>query len=301
MKTEEYILLKNTNIDLEKVELPILSKHEVSKIEELIEFTRHFQEIDQLYHIFKVNLKNILHYRLNIDDTIVRLINNDSQEDDVIIINALVINYISSAKSFVESIECFIKDKLNQGTLDEFKNNCSSKIYDERFSYRLLIRLRDYAQHGHLPVYMSYDKKCSFDLDQILYTPHFSHNKKLKEEIISIREKILEQYQDNPRIMFTRTIAEFNICIIEIYIYFIDTIIEKMKQIVDDFRLLIKERPEIIYTSKDELNGFILYDMKDGSIQGMNPKEEPLEMINKIKLTIERELIKEKEEFNKCF
>lgn len=123
----------------------------------------------------------------------------------------------------------------------------------------------------------------------------------MKEETISIREKILEQYQDNPRIMFTRTIAEFNICIVEIYIYFIDTIIEKMKQIVDNFRLLIKEREKNIYTSKDELNGFILYDIKDGYIQGMNLKEESLEMINKIKLTIERELIKEKEEFNKCF
>lgn len=67
-----------------------------------------------------------------------------------------------------------------------------------------------------------------------------------------------------------------------------------MKQIVDNFRLLIKERPEIIYNSKDELNGFILYDIKDGYIQGMNPKEEPLEMINKIKLTIERELIKKR-------
>lgn len=48
MNTEEYILIKNTDIDVEKIELPYFSKEEINTIEGYIEFTRHIQEIDQL-------------------------------------------------------------------------------------------------------------------------------------------------------------------------------------------------------------------------------------------------------------
>ena len=80
-----------------------------------------------------------------------------------------------------------ILQKLGEETYNKVKNECLSKIYDKKFSYRLLIRLRDFSRHGHLPVYISEDNKCSFDLDQILYTPHFNLNKKIKEEMQRIR------------------------------------------------------------------------------------------------------------------
>ena len=45
----------------------------------------------------------------------------------------------------LESIENFIENKLRGNELNEFKSKCLSKIYDEKFSCRLLIRLRDYT------------------------------------------------------------------------------------------------------------------------------------------------------------
>ena len=160
MSTEEYFLIKNINVNMEKIKIPKYSKDEIDIIEKFIEFTRHLQEIDKLFYVFQMNLQDILlHYELYYDDRIIRKIDIENEEKDIIIINALVINYISSAKTFTESIEIFLTQNLGKEELNKFKNNCLSKIYDKKFSYRLLIRLRDYAQHGHLPVHMSADKR----------------------------------------------------------------------------------------------------------------------------------------------
>ena len=302
MNTEEYILIENTDINMERIKVPKFSDEELYTIQQFIEFTRHIQEIDQLFHIFKINLREILlNYELNCDDTIVRKIDLSYDEEDMIIINTLVINYISSAKTFVESIETFINKNMAEEDVKKFKVDCLSKIYDEKFSYRLLIRLRDYAQHGHLPVYMSYNKKCSFDLDQILFTPNFSHNKKIQNEMIELRQKIYNEFGDNPRIMFTMSIAEFQLCILKIYIYFIDLIKEKLVDLVNKMDTLIKERPDVIYKSEDSLNGFIVYSIENKFVQCLNPKEKPLKMIDKIKSDVENEFQNAKKEFEKLF
>lgn len=302
MNTEEYILIKNTDINMERIKVPKFSGEELCIIQQFIEFTRHIQEIDQLFHIFKVNLSELLlNYELNCNDTIVRKIDLSYEEEDMIIINALVINYISSAKTFVESIETFINKNMAEEDVNKFKIDCLSRIYDEKFSYRLLIRLRDYAQHGHLPVYMSYDKKCSFDLDQILFTPNFSHNKKIQDEIIKLRQKIYNEFENNPRIMFTMSIAEFQLCILKIYIYFIDLIKEDLVGLVNKMDTLIKERPDVIYKSKDSLNGFIIYSIENKFVQCLDPKEKPLRMIEQIKYDVKNEFHNTKEKFEKIF
>lgn len=297
MNTEEYILLDNTNIDIEKIEIPNFSDDDMNLIESFLEYTRHIQEIDQLFRIFRINLQNILlHYVLNNDDTIIRKIDLCNKEEDIIIINALVINYISSAKTFTESIENFLFKKLGENELNNFKANCLSKFYDEKFSYRLLIRLRDYAQHGHLPIYMSKDKKCSFDLDQILHTPHFNHNKKMQDEMINLKQKIYTEFRDYPRIMFTMSIAEFRLSILEIYISFINTIKGHLVNLVNKLDNLINEKPNIIYRSDDDLNGLILYSIENKNIHCFDPKEKPLRMINNIKIDVENELKEAKNE-----
>lgn len=300
MSTEEYFLSKNINVNIEKIRVPKFSKDEIEVIEKFIEFTRHLQEIDELFHVFKINLHDILfHYELYNDDRIIRKIDIENEEKDIIIINALVINYISSAKTFTESIETFLVENLGEEEHNKFKNDCLSKIYDEKFSYRLLIRLRDYAQHGHLPVYMSEDKRCSFDIQQILNTPHFQTNRKLKNEMIELSEEIRNKFEDNPRIAFTRALAEFQLSILEIYNFFIKFIKEGLSNLKTELDNLIKKRPDIINVSTDVFNGFIFYKIENGYIHCFNPKDNPIEMINNIKNQLENLLKKEKEEYQK--
>ena len=301
MRSEKYILKNDIDINIEEINIPEFEDEEIELIEEYIEFTRHIQEIDQLFHVFKVNLNHLLiHYDLINNDTIIKKDNFANDEDDEIVINALVINYVSAGRTFVESIEVFLKERLGIEKYKEFKMKCLSKKYDEKFSYRFLYNLRNFSQHGHLPVYIEYNK-CCFDLDQILFTPHFEHNKKLKNEMESIRKSIEKEFGDNPRIIFTQTIAEFQIVILEIYNDFIDFIINKLlfyKQSIDD---LIKRRPDIIYNSNDAFNGFIMYGVKNDSLHCFNPRENPNEMIEVIKQKLLDEYKNSKNEFEQTF
>lgn len=300
MSTEEYFYSKNINIDMGKIRVPKFSKEEIEVIEKFIEFTRHLQEIDELFHIFQINLHDILlHYELYNDDRIIRKIDIKNEEKDIIIINALTINYISAAKTFTDSIEAFLTVNFGEEQFNNFKKDCLSKIYDEKFSYRLLIRLRDYAQHGHLPVYMSSDKRCSFDLQQILNTPHFHTNSKLKNEMIELSEEIHNKFGDNPRIAFTRSLSEFQLSVLEIYKSFIKFIKEGLRNLKIELDNLIKKRPDIINISNDVFNGFIFYKNENGFIHCFNPKDNPIKMINNIKNQLEKLSKKEEAEYQK--
>ena len=302
MHAEEYILAKDTEFNINKIEIPVFKKEELELIEGYVEFTRHFQEINQLFHIFKVNLEIMLaNYSLKVNDVITRKKDFLFEENDGIVINALVINYISSAITFVESIETFIKYLLGEDNLEEFKEKTLSKIYDEKFSYRLLKHLRNYSQHGHLPVSIDINNRCYFELEHILNTPHFTHNKKLKDEMESIKKAVLEEFDDNARIMFTRTLAEYEILILEVYKDFIEFIFDKLSFYKKEIDLLIIENPKIIYNSKDELNGFVIYKIEDNNVHCFDPKDNPQEMIKQIKQEVLEGLNIKKEQFKKIF
>lgn len=302
MNTEDYFLIKDTNINPESIKIPKLNEKEIDLIQEYIEFARHIQEIDQLFHIYKVNLDNLfINYEFINNDSFYKKNSKFKEKDDRIVINTLVINYISSAKTLIESINNFIRKKLGDEKYNMYKINCLSKIYDERFSYRLLIHLRDFAQHGHLPIHISLDNKCSFDLDHILNTPHFKHNEKLESEMKSISSRIIKDFGDNPRIMFTRSIAEFEISVLEIYNYFIIEAILELQKLRKKFDDLINRRPDIIYKSEDALDGFILYTIIDGNVHCVDPRQNPIEMVENIRDDIKIELESLKKEFKEVF
>ena len=160
------------------------------------------------------------------------------------------------------------------------------------FSYRLLIRLRDFAQHGHLPVNSSpYNKQYAFDLRIITNTKNFKHNSNIKQELINISEKIQKEYNGDPKIAFTYSIIEFDKCIYEIYLHFINTIIKEFQILEENFRNMISNNPKIIYKSFNKLNGLILYRVKEDTfLHALNPKEMPLQLIYSIKLDLEKKV-----------
>lgn len=307
MNIEEVILLKEFDMNIKSIELPTLSTEEQECIKFHIELTRHIQEIEQLFRVFCVNLKNILHfYVLNNNDVITKKIPFDFEEHDNIIINAFIINYISSGKTLKESIETFMEQKLGDSLEKyiDFKENCLKKLYDDFFGYRLLLRMRDFSQHGHLIVNVDNNNKYSFDIEQILLTPHFNLNKKLKEEMKKIKEDIYNRYQDHPRIVFTVSVAEFNFCIIKTYLEFLNTIEDIVKKSVHNINSLLQNRPDIIYKSKDSLNGLVFFDECDGIAHCFDPKEDSLQMFEFIKGKATELLKKEEielEELKKTF
>ena len=189
----------------------------------LIEVNRHLQEIEHLFQIYKTNLNLLLnHYVLYKNDNIVR--KADAGSSDYININAFIINLISAGRTLVESIETLF-GYLNlqlESPKNNFKKDCTSYYYDKYFSYRLFYFLRNYSQHGHLPISSPGGGKYYFDLQRILDTPHFNVNSKFSQEFERIKKDIYEQFHDYPRIAVTTHLIEYNLIIHKIYKRFLD-------------------------------------------------------------------------------
>lgn len=81
--------------------------------------------------------------------------------------NKLLLNYCTVIKIMVEKIESFLKHKKSD-KLDEFKKFCS-KFYDNEFSYRFFMRLRNYIIHNGMPftkITSSLYKDCNMYIDR---------------------------------------------------------------------------------------------------------------------------------------
>lgn len=273
-------------INADKIKLPkfnIIEKHTLTTY---MEITRHFQEIYQLFNIYQYNLENIFNsYNINAN-VLTRKYKFNSNQNDDIIINSLIISYISSGKTLADSINTFMNLhlKLSSEPQTPSTKNFISEIYDENFYYRFFNHLRHFAQHGHLPVSVNdINNHCCFNLQHFLYTPHYKHNATLKTEIQEAVEDIKENYPVDPNIDFCLSIAEFNLCIIKIYDWFLNSIEELIKSHRNQIDLLLKKRKNIIYKSKDIFNGFVFYDYYNDSLHCFNPKENPVEMLLEIK------------------
>ncbi len=126
---------------------------------------------------------------------------------DYISVNSHIINIISAGRTLIESMECYIKNNSDIGDAKQKYLDYYHNTYDSSFAYRFLIRLRDYSQHGHLPV-SSTGNNYYFDLIQISNKPHYNHNKTFETQMKSIIDEILEKYHNTPTISLTETLAE---------------------------------------------------------------------------------------------
>lgn len=263
MDTEEFIPC----LDKDKINIIGFNETEIILIDKHLELCRQMQENHQLFQVFLFNLGQLTDlYTVFNNDKIVRTQRFLSKFDDFTAINALVINYISSAKTLVESIS----NSMSSSEQDKVKDYIS-KVYDSHFSYKFLIRIRDYVQHGHLPVSYKEDK-CCFDIKQIIDTPHFNHNRKLKSELDKHIETIISS-GGSPHLNFTLQLAEFSVDIIKIYSYYLSVFENAIKnshqtflKILDNYSPIIDKNnncEELIVYKADEENGHAFYRNED--------------------------------------
>jgi len=283
MRTEFTFHKEHLNVDINKLYAADLNDEELAMIKHFVELTRHIQEIDGIFQIFRFNIMNMRHqYTLFSSGNIERNIEYDFNTSDSVAINALTISFISAGKTLIESIENFLKMQ-NTKIYQDFKENCLAKEYDANFHYRLLLRLRDYAQHGHLPVTMDYDNKYCFDINHILSNPHFNLNSSIKKQMKDIRVDILEKYSDYPFISLTLSLAEFNICIIRVYLGFLKKIRGLLHGSVDNVKSLLNSRPEIINKSPKIFDGYVFYEAIDNTLHSFDSNQNPKAMLAQYK------------------
>lgn len=292
MDTE--IMLPYQDFDINDITLLDYTEKEMHIITSYIELSRHLQEINQLFEIFQYNLKRLLSiYELNNRDTVIRHVPYFEGFSDRIELNALLINYISSGKTLIDSIESCIKTTYSKASTEytSFRQFLSS-VYDNCFSYRLLTRLRDFAQHGHLPVSVI-DNIICFDIAQITNTPHFKHNNTILTEMEKFNEQLLLIQKSQSHHVFTLAVAEYTTSMCNVYYRFWLAIYDAFLVKENKLYTLITENPQCIVHRNRNLNGWLFY-LIDDTLHTFNTEIDSLSKLSQ--LTDEAKQIYELEE-----
>ena len=210
--------ITNIRSKIEKLQLPNLNESEECFLKSYTNKIISFEEITDLFEIFIYNLTSMRqYYQIYGNDKIKPNLNLLNGQNDYILINALVNNYISAGKTLVESIETYMKVNIgiNEPITKLFIQNCLNNTYDSFFEYRFIYHLRNLYQHGHLAIGIE-DNKMYFDLNAIALALNFTQNPPLEQELLNIIDEIATVYEDYPRITVTKILSQFNICVLNI-------------------------------------------------------------------------------------
>lgn len=264
--------------DFDSIQPANLTDGELNTIKDFIDLTRDIQETKQWFDIFYFNLQCLLNsFTLYTDDTVEKMPNCPKCDSESIALNALVINLISSANTFVEMLRTRATKWFEKDENDKCKFNIyASNIYEKSFNYRVLINLRNFAQHRDLPVSFN-EGRYSFDAFQILSVTHFSLNKKL----VSDMNNFLSNFNPNEGVKclaLTATIADFVVKVIDIYREFLSCFKEPVSFSYNKIKKMIKSKPSIICNTHQDFKGCIIY--LDGDMyHTFDPKANPNKMI----------------------
>lgn len=261
-----------------------LSEDDLKTAEHFIEITRHLQEAHHLFLIFEKDIESLQkEYVLKNSGKVFCGQISANSEADYISVNSYIVNIISAGRTLVESMECYIENNYNiddnakKEYMDFYHN-----IYDTSFAYRLLIRLRDYSQHGHLPV-SSMGNKYYFDLIQIANKPHYNHNKTMKNQMKNISDEILTKYHDVPTVSLTETLAEFVAKLLSVYKMFWYQTETELTQAYSEFQKTVLSYSDNVIKDENNQSEFFIYSIVDGNAHIVDPNFNPQEMFENFK------------------
>ena len=270
----------------DNIQLADLTDDEHLFIGKFIDLTRDVTEANQLFEAFYCNLLCMRHmFDFRTNDTAPRTKYCPEFDSDWIAINSQVVNFISSAKTLTEFLreaaEIWLKkpnSKQDKYT-DDF-NAFVSKIYDGSFNYRLLINLRNFMQHGYLPVSFQ-DGRYSFDAIQILTSPHFDVKGQLKKDLENFLSKCEIQGKNIACLSLTNTLANFTVSVIDIYRKFLFYISDNVSSFYKNLQKLIQEKPSIVCDYHEAFEGYIFYEWDEYTYtyHTFNSNDNPNKMI----------------------
>ena len=278
MDTEKLLLL---NDNAPTFSFDELVANDLIDAKHYVEITRHLQEIHHLFLMFKYSLDNLItQYQLTSSGTILQGEKPANTMTDFIAINTMVNTIISAGKTLIDAMTCYIKENLVTSNPNQKKHLAfCSYVYDNSFAYRFLLRLRDYSQHGHLPV-----SKCEdwygFDLYQIKDKPHYHHNAQVKQQIDNAVKEIIDIYKDVPKLSLVMTIAEYIPQLASVYKHFFDCVEDDLTHATAAFTTIVSKYPQNIHKTDECQASLFFYDLEDDMAHATILEENPLPMLS---------------------
>lgn len=246
MNSRIFVELNKDSFGQEHIEFTPLPQQEEDVLRKYMAAAEHICELDQLYRMMRYNLENIFkNYELRFDDCVFSCTGETVENIEI---NALIGNAISSARTLIESME--ICDQTYISEEGNFKKFFISTAYDEYMSYRIVDFLRNYMQHGHVPI--SYDgQKIFINLAEILDVEHMRINAKLKQQFQKLKEELLNCGAMETRLSCVILLYEYFLIVHMLYLEFYQYAEWNLAKIYKDAQSLIHEHPEYIHQMRD--------------------------------------------------
>lgn len=263
MDTQKYFMVENLLDFPNEIEIPEIDEKIQLYLKRFVSFSETLQNVHQFFEVFLFNLEQMDHFCIMYyNDEVIR--KSDGKKVDFIEINALFINVISAGKTLIDKIDNFFKTEVDEIRAKEFKNNYLSKKYDDIFSYRFLLFLRNFAQHGNLPISRQPDGKYCFDLIQILATIHMKVSDQIKKSMQNVAQEITEKYMHEPCVALTYTIDTYSLTVVELYYCFLKEIEKDCNDYYHTVQNILKENPQLIISKSNMLKDMVVFDYEDG-------------------------------------
>ena len=226
-----------------------------------------FLEIIELFRLYDFafeELKSV--FILDGNDKLKKIRYKRSNYTDLQIINSLTINFISLGVSFINALEAYLKNNLNDKKFNDFKKKYISDTYDKCFSYRLCDFLRNYSQHSHVIVSQDTNGFC-FDIKRLATNIHFNYKQIIEKEMKDFIKKLIIKVGCYPMVSYSFTIIEYRKCILEIYQAFLNFIEDDMVKKYTSFNKCISDNASIICKSDDqEFDNTVIIDVDDNLV-----------------------------------
>ena len=130
------------------------------------------------------------------------------------------------------------------------------RFKDNNFSYKLATTLRNFALHGHVPIYYNHGKY-SFNLQYILREgSKFKFSKSFINSLIDIATKIQKEHGDIANIAYTSTIANYQYGVFQI----IQVFLQNNKKFCND---LFYQAEKIISDQLEENTNILYFEVFD--------------------------------------
>lgn len=203
-------------LPFDSIQADKLNNTDLSYLHSYTTLIRSLEEIHDLFELFCFNCNSFDNNYHVFSSLHLKLFNQSFSHENFIAINSYLINIISYGKILVDAMETVTKEKELKKTEAYNYVDIVHQIYDTSFSYRLMYFLRNFSQHGHLPISYT-DKTYCINLELILSAPHFNFKSKNKNELNSIAKEIIEKCNHNPTLNLTIPLSEYINNISELY------------------------------------------------------------------------------------
>ena len=189
-------------------------------------------------------------------------------QDTTIVINTLIANIFSSAKTLTDKMQTIIKKYCNDKSfLQEITD-----VYESSYSYRLAQGLRNMCQHGFCVV-SKCNERYGLDLYQLRYVKDFTVNGSFKETLDDLIEKF-SMYSCAPKYSLSALISEYTTDVIGLYLHFLENIRPSIEELDLQLKCFMAQNPELLKHNNPGLSGALL--IKDNTSLHIVPAKESL-------------------------